>query len=494
MKSAELFQEVMENSLGILISFDDYGNVTYLNISAINEIGFNANEVKIYHIFSQLFTEDEDFKETVNKRKGETICTVAYRSNYTCFPALVRIGRIEFEDGTKINLISAINQYNENETKKLLEKTESDIRDIMKARNEFVANITHELRTPVNGIKGHVKNLLHNNMEPEYKKTLEIIERCCISMENIINNLLDFTKIESGKFILDEREFDIRLCVEHVIETSISVANEKGIKLSCFVAPDVPQKVIGDELRIMQILNNLVSNAIKFTSIGYVRVEVYKTLQLNKEIELSFLVIDTGIGISKDEKEKLFKSFSQVDASITRQYGGTGLGLFICRQLAELMRGTVKVESERGKGSTFQFTIVLSTSEDNVKTDTISIVKDELSSDLQTDLRTADGIEEVFNKEKKRKIIIPEVESIDEVYIYGNKKNRIETKNNFEKMIICIEMQEWEKAEIFADNLKRLLENGTEEIKSLLFKLQMNIRKEDHDKSIALFEQIKTLL
>lgn len=465
MKPAQIFQEVLDNSIGILISFDDHGNVIYLNVDAINETGFNSNQVKIHQIFSQVFDEDDDFREIVIRRRGEYINTIAYRSNFTCFPVMIRLGRLEFDDGTKVNLVSAISLYNENEAKLILEKTENDIQEIIKERNEFVANITHELRTPVNGIKGHIKNLMLQDITPEQQKTLKIVERCCDNMEIIINNLLDFSKLESGKTTLDEHEFDIRQCIEHVINTSISIANEKGIKLSAYVAQEVPVKVIGDEVKLIQILNNLVSNAVKFTSIGYVRLEVYKTLQLNNsEIELSFLVIDSGIGISDEEQKKLFKSFSQVDGSITRQYGGTGLGLYICQKLVGMMRGKIKVQSEKGKGSTFQFSIVIK------------------STGVSQGLQTAN----IFDTQEK--------ETVDEILRFGSEKNSIELRNNFEKMIICIEMNEWEKAENFADNIKKLTQEGTDELKKLVFRLQMSIRKEEREKSLSFYQEIMNFL
>lgn len=487
MKPTQALQELLDNSLGILIAFDDEGNVIFLNLTAINETGYHADEVRINQIFSQIFEDEKSIVETVKKRRGESISTVAYRSNFTCFPAKIRLSRLELNNRLKFNMISAVNLYNEHETKKLLEKTEEDIVEVMQARNEFVANITHELRTPVNGIKGHVKNLLLQKLEPEQKRTLEIVERCCVNMEKIINDLLDFSKIEAGKFLLEEAEFDIRACINQAIDTSIGIANEKGIKLTAHIAEDVPQTIIGDELRILQILNNLVSNAIKFTSIGYVRIEVHKTLDLNNEIELSFLVIDTGIGITPEEKEKLFKSFSQVDASTTRQYGGTGLGLFVCHQLVELMRGSISAESEKGKGSTFSFTIVVKKAPGSAK-QAVDLAKQRVSVNENNDIK------EKHETSSGKMVIIPKVEFIKDLYVYGSEKNKEEINNNLEKLIICIEMYEWEKSELFADNLKKLSEEGPKELKNSVFKLQMNLRKENYDESVTLYNQIKTLL
>ena len=194
---------------------------------------------------------------------------------------------------------------------------------------------------------------------------MKLIERCCNDMYNIINDILDFSKLETGKFTLESREFNFRKMMDYVKGNHINKITEKGLEFFMSVSPQVPEQIIGDELRIVQILNNLLSNAQKFTSLGKISVEVVRTARVNDQVELFFIVKDSGIGIDKADRDKLFQSFSQVDASISRKYGGTGLGLNICKQLVEMMGGKIEVESKKNKGSTFSFSIWVGLTEED---------------------------------------------------------------------------------------------------------------------------------
>ena len=179
-------------------------------------------------------------------------------------------------------------------------------------------------------------------------------------MSSIINNILDFSKLEAGKLTLEEKEFDFYKMMDNVITTHIATVNKKELKLNVYVDEKIPQIVVGDELRLNRILNNLLSNAVKFTSVGYVNVSVSKTMQVNDEVELFFIVKDSGIGISKEEQDKLFQSYSQVDASITRRFGGTGLGLAISKKMVEMNDGTISIDSEFGEWTEVTIKLVLS--------------------------------------------------------------------------------------------------------------------------------------
>ena len=176
-------------------------------------------------------------------------------------------------------------------------------------------------------------------------------------MNKIIDNVLDFSKLDAGKFTLEPRRFHFRNMLDYVKEQHIGRITEKGLDFFMTVSPQAPEYIVGDELRIVQILNNLLSNALKFTSVGKITLQALKTARVDDKTELFFIVSDTGIGIAEEDRDKLFRSFSQVDASISRKYGGTGLGLNICRQLVELMGGSIEVESRRGGGSVFSFSI-----------------------------------------------------------------------------------------------------------------------------------------
>ncbi|MBT4612875.1 MAG: HAMP domain-containing protein, partial [Gemmatimonadetes bacterium] len=228
-----------------------------------------------------------------------------------------------------------------------------------RAKSEFLANMSHEIRTPMNGIIGMTELLTDTRLTATQSHYLDTISISADALLNLINDILDLSKVESGKLAIEEVEFVLWDVVNSVMKLMAVRAHEKGLELACSVDPDVPDRMIGDPGRLRQIAVNLVGNAIKFTNVGDVVVRFALVEKSDELVKLQASVSDTGIGIDAEQQAEIFEAFSQGDSSTTRRFGGTGLGLSISRQLIGHMGGSLWVESEPGEGSTFHFTVQL---------------------------------------------------------------------------------------------------------------------------------------
>ncbi len=473
MTQESIFHFFMDNALEIALLFEKNGKIIYANESAKQQLS-DGEEWKgclISDIFPAVF-EMTDSGLRANCSFGqERQEMMAYRKNKTCFPVKTRM--LQYGEEPQAYLCVAYDISERNMLEKKITQAGQEAEEALKVKSEFVANVTHELRTPVNGILGNVQELLSIETEKQKLQLLHLLERGCADMNTIINSILDFSKLEAGKFTLEPREFNFRNMIDYVKSNHLHKITEKGLDFFVTISPGVPECIIGDELRIVQILNNLLSNACKFTSVGKIMLEVVKTAQYDNRVELFFMVIDSGIGIDKTSQDKLFRSFSQVDASISRKYGGTGLGLNICKQLVELMDGTIRVESELNKGTMFSFHIW------------VEIPQEELSHPTEN----AD-VNVVMHKLKS----LSQQDNNENIWRYGEPENLEEIKKKMSKLILSVEMENWEKAVTFADTIRQLTEEAPKEVKTAVLRLKMGVQKENYEKAVTAFEALQSLL
>jgi PAS domain S-box-containing protein len=386
-ESEEKFRKIIENMQDVYYRTDIKGNLILTNPSGVKLMGYDSmNEMMGLNVAESFYAVPEDrgrflelLKENggVNnyevtlKRKDGTQLTVITSSHYYFDKVGNPLG-VEgvISDITERkqaeNALRNAKQETEKVNHQLAEAVERTNRMALQARlanqakSEFLANMSHEIRTPMNGILGMTTLLLDSDLTPEQRDFAESVKKSADSLLDIINGILDFSKIEAGKLELDTLDFDLRTTLEDISDILALKAHKKGVELVCLVEPDVPSPLRGDPGRLRQILTNLIDNAIKFTPEGEVALHVSLDRKVSDgSVILRFVVKDTGIGIPEEKIHRLFEAFTQADGSTTREFGGTGLGLTISKQLVEMMDGHIDVESEVNKGSTFQFTVRL---------------------------------------------------------------------------------------------------------------------------------------
>ncbi len=369
---------ILQTALDAIITIDHQGNILEFNPAAEQMFGYKRDEVLNQELAS--FIIPPSFREQHRQGLerycatgegpllGQRIEITALHADGTEFPIEIAITRIPIEGPALFTgYIRDITERKQ--ALEALEQARAAAEAANEAKSAFLAMMSHEIRTPMNAIIGMTGLLLDTPLTSEQNDYAETVRASSDALLTIINDILDFSKIEAGKLELEHQPFDLRECVESALDLLATRATEKGIDLAYLLDEQVPAAVYGDVTRLRQVLVNLLSNAVKFTRQGEVVLSVTARRRDEEDMvnaqehdgmpvyEIHFAVRDTGIGISEEGKARLFRSFSQVDASTTRRYGGTGLGLAISKRLAELMGGTMEVESQPGVGSTFHFTI-----------------------------------------------------------------------------------------------------------------------------------------
>ena len=326
--------------------------------------------------------------EITMEKLGKVFNTVMYKS-----------------EADHINMV-VIDVTEQKETETKLSKAIEDANAAYKTQAEFLANMSHEIRTPINGILGMIQlTLMADDLQADYRDNLITAKNCADNLLRLINDILDISKLEAGKYKIKEEICDIKAAIEETVAAQVPAADNKAISLDLNFGNNIPKLVRADGQRIQQVLNCLLSNAIKFTSEGGVRVKIAALDDTNDTVKLRIAVADTGIGISEANMTKLFIRFSQVDGSDTRKYGGSGLGLVISKQITELMNGTITVQSKEGIGSTFIAEIPL------------KVVKAAEIDEKQNEEKESPAVFSITNNGKNARILVAEDEPVNQQVI-----------------------------------------------------------------------------
>ncbi|MCP5277866.1 MAG: response regulator [Thiobacillus sp.] len=347
-----------------LYAMDKQGLVTLLNPSAEKLLGFKESDVlgKVGHDLFHSHAVNEHLPKHLcpiyrQVSRGEIFNGEEVFSRQDGSHLPVEISSQPMLDHGKVS--GSVTVFRDITERKKMESALTEAKaaaeNANRMKSEFLANMSHEIRTPMNGIIGLTRLVLDSDLEAEQREHLEMVRTSADTLMTIINDILDFSKIEAGRLTLERTAFRVRSTLEAALQPLFVQARQKGLEMTLDVGRDVPEVIVGDPVRLSQVLINLVGNAVKFTQQGCISVEVSQVGTRDHMARLGFGVTDTGTGIPANKQESIFESFSQADASITRKYGGTGLGLAIVRQLVRMMGGEVRVDSRPGQGSRFHF-------------------------------------------------------------------------------------------------------------------------------------------
>ncbi len=370
-KSERNLRLLTDSMLDTIVQMDVNNMITYVSPSVKILTGYEIEEVLGHDFTTFVYEEDlpkgEMLTQSIDDSENQFRIELRVKTKDNKLKWLQAVGNI-IKMNDEVTYVFVLRDSTEQvRYREDLKASKLLADEANRAKSLFLANMSHEIRTPMNGIIGMTELTLMSSLDKQQKANLEMVKDSAMSLLKIINSVLDFSKIEAGKMIVEERIFNLKRFVQQHVQPLKIQAIEKNIDFFLEVDQDIPDYLVGDEHKLGQILNNLIFNAIKFTEKGFVKLRVEMIPKSEQLIEVAFMIIDSGIGISKEDQDKIFESFNQADSSATRKYGGTGLGLTISKNMAELMKGSLAVSSELLKGSVFTLKLPYVVNEDVVK-------------------------------------------------------------------------------------------------------------------------------
>jgi len=377
--TTEVLKIAMDKANDIILLLSESGEILNVNEMAIKSYGYSREELLSMNIFDLRNNEKTDSANnqfSIAKNKEIEFQVLHYRKNKTSFPVEVKSIGIDTKSGKLVlSIIRDItNRIKKEELtmvyQKLsateeelrlnyeeLEKSKEQVEKSNAAKDKFLANISHEIRTPMNGITGVIDLLRFTELSVEQKEYINMVKDSSKILLDIVNNLLDISKIEAGDFELNNKTFNIKEILDRIIKEFSFICSSKNLDFYYYIDPLIPLELNGDEMRLNQILINIMNNAIKFTEKGHIILKINKASQKGQKIIIKYTVSDTGIGIKEDLKKDLFNKFSKQDNSCNKNYSDTGMGLSITKELVKHMNGEIWFESQEGEGSTFYFNL-----------------------------------------------------------------------------------------------------------------------------------------
>lgn len=466
--------QLYDMGYSMVLLYDERGNILQWNLPAeqsLNKDGhlhqMNMTELipNIFFLYgSQVYVSPENIninvKALLHPRCG------------ACIPAELKINYREVKEVTigicVVHDLSERMEYN-------IEKNEimNHMTKAVQKRTEYLAQITHDLKTPVNGIYGLAEALELHTVNEEERECLKLMKACCKHMKGMIDQVLEHEELVHGGCVLQEEYVDLYRVIENTVSIHRMMAEKEGLQLYVNVSDHIPRIIYTDRKKIVEIMNNLLTNAIKFTQIGFISINVMLAHMENSILTILFMVQDTGCGIKPERQKEIFEPFHHEDSHRNQHYGGTGLGLTIVKSLVEVFKGSMKVESIPGAGSKFYFTIKTKLENDPAQKGIDHVPAGDDMEEL------AQRMEETLLLEVEKK----HFHKIMKAKTFGTKENRMEIVHNIQNIYQEVELEQWELVEHNLMRLKLLIPESQSEIREQLLRAELSARRKDSKKT-----------